>query len=238
VGTFAFSTGSTEVRVWPDAEAHHTAVVDTFSRAIQPIVLQALGRQALHAGAAIGPGGVVAFCGSKGSGKSTLAFAMRQAGWHQFADDVLLLRFEKHAVTACPLPFTSRLRPDSRRHFADLPNPVAHGEPQLTDLPLAAVFLLRHDASLDTPRLSLMQGARALSELLAHAHFFDTEDRRHMRQLYENYAQLIARVPVFALEYQPNFQCLPRLTGAVVAAIGADGGGVDSSELQPAVLVR
>src|SRR5262245_22861002 len=63
VGTFAFSIGSTEVRVWPDPEAHHAAVVDTFSRAIQPIVLQALGRQALHAGAAIGPAGVVAFCG-------------------------------------------------------------------------------------------------------------------------------------------------------------------------------
>ena len=238
VGTFVFSTGSTEVRVWPHPKASDTAVVDTFSRAIQPIVLQAFGQQALHAAGAIGPAGVVAFCGNKGSGKSTLAFAMRQVGWRQFADDVLLLRFEKFRVTACPLPFTPRLRPDSRGHFASLIGLVKPGEPLLSDLPLAAVFLLRHEDGLDSPRISLLPGARALSELLAHAHFFDTKDRRHMQQLYENYLELIARVPVFALEYRPNFQRLPQLTRAVVAATGVDAGAIDSSELRPTVIVQ
>ena len=238
VGRFAFSAGSTEVRVWPNPEASHTAVVDTFFRAIQPIVLQALGQQAVHAGASIGPGGVVAFCGSKCSGKSTLAFAMRQAGWQQFADDVLLLRFEKFRVSACPLPFTPRLRPDSRGYFVGLPRLVAPREPELTDVPLAAIFLLRHEVGLNSPRISLMPAARALSELLAHAHFFDTQDRRHMQQLYENYLELIAHVPVFALEYRPDFQALPRLTRAVVAAMGSDAAVIDPSQLQPAVLVR
>ena len=49
LGVFAFSAGSHEVRTWPEADARREAVVDTFLR-IQPIILQALGWQALHAG--------------------------------------------------------------------------------------------------------------------------------------------------------------------------------------------
>ena len=94
LGVFAFSAGSHEVRVWPEPGTQHEAIVDTFSRTLEPVILQTLGWQALHAGAAVGPTGVVAFCGRKGSGKSTLAFAMHQAGWRQFADDALVLRFE------------------------------------------------------------------------------------------------------------------------------------------------
>jgi hypothetical protein len=237
LGTFAFSTGSTEVRVWPHPEASHKAVVDTFSRVVQPIILQALGQQVLHAAAAIGPAGVVAFSGSRGCGKSTLAFAMQQVGWQQFADDALLLRFDRLCVTACPLPFTPRLRPDSRAHFADQPGLILSAEPQLTGLPLAAVFLLQQNDGLNSPRVLLMQGARALSQLLAHAHFFDTKDPRHMRQLYENYLQLVTQVPVFTLEYRPNFRGLTQLTHAVIAATSNDAGAIDSSELRPSVPV-
>src|SRR5262249_28016758 len=63
VGKFAFSADSTEVRVWPDPEASHTTIFEAFSRILHPIILQAMGQQALHAGAAVGPGGVLAFCG-------------------------------------------------------------------------------------------------------------------------------------------------------------------------------
>jgi hypothetical protein len=162
---------------------------------------------------------------------------MQQAGWRQFADDVLLLRFDRRCVTACPLPFTPRLRPDSRAQFADLPDRVALAEPPLTDLPLAAVFLLQQNDCLNSPRVSLMQGARALSKLFDHIHFFDTEDPKHMRQLYENYLELIARVPVFTLEYRPDFQQLTQLTRVVVAATSTDASTIDLSELRPVVPV-
>jgi hypothetical protein len=155
---------------------------------------------------------------------------MQQAGWRQFADDTLLLRFDRSCVTACTLPFTPRLRPDSRAHFADQPGPIWSAEPQLIDLPLAAVFFLQQNNGLNSPRVLLMQGARTLSELLAHAHFFDTEDPRHMRRLYENYLQLVAHVPVFTLEYPPNLRRLTQLTRAVIAATSTDAGAIDSSE--------
>jgi hypothetical protein len=72
--------------------------------------------------------------------------------------------------------------------------------------------------------------------LVPHAHFFDTEDPTHVRQLLEDYLELVARVPVFTLEYEPNFQRLPQLTRAVVeAATSIDTDAVGSSELVAAV---
>src|SRR5262245_43718840 len=61
VGVFAFSGGSHEVRIWPEPGARPEVVIDTFFR-VQPIIMQALGWQALHAAASVGPSGVFAFC--------------------------------------------------------------------------------------------------------------------------------------------------------------------------------
>ena len=99
------------------------------------------------------------------------------------------------------------------------------------------VFLLQQNPDLTSPRISLMPQARAFSELLAHAHCFDAEDPAQTRRLVDDYLELVARVPVFALEYQPDLQQLPQLTRAVVeAATNLDVDGVFSSELQPAIL--
>jgi hypothetical protein len=237
LGVFGFKAGSRKVRVWPQPDACHEAVVEAFSRTLQPLILQVLGWQALHAGAAVWHTGVLAFCGNKGSGKSTLAFAMRQAGWQQFADDALVLRLDGDRVMACALPFTPRLRPASRAHFGNghlLPGRETH----LAEVPLVAVFLLKQDFDLVRPRVTLIQKARAFSELLAHAYCFDATDLTHTRQLVEDYLRVTACVPTFTLEYQPNFQYLPQLTRAVVDAVttidpSADG----ASELEHAALV-
>ena len=98
-------------------DARHEEISDTFDRLLQPVILQALGKQALHAAASVGPTGTIAFCGNAGSGKSTLGFAMRQAGYRQLADDALVLQLEQDRVSVCPLPFAPRLRPASRLHF-------------------------------------------------------------------------------------------------------------------------
>jgi hypothetical protein len=85
--------------------------------------------------------------------------------------------------------------------------------------------------------VSLIPKARAFSELLPHAHCFDAEDQAHKRQLVNDYLELVARVPVFLLEYRPDFRQLPRLIRAVMeAASGIDTDAVFSSELRPAVL--
>ena len=232
LGTFAFSDGSLEVRVWPTPGARHETIVNTFCM-FQPVILQALGWQALHAGAAVGPSGVLAFCGKAWSGKSTLAFAMQQAGWLQFADDALVVRLDRHRVITYRLPFSPRLRPASRAHFAQAESPLCcSSEPGPFDPPLSALFILQQDVSLNGPRVSLMPQAQAFPEVLAHAHCFDLEDRAHARRLAEDYLELVARVPIFTLEYPPRFQNLQRLTRDVMEAAGSiDARGNFSFEL-------
>ena len=238
-GVFAFSPGSFEVRVWAEPNIQYQAIVDTFEM-IQPVILQALGWQALHASATVGPAGALAFCGNPGSGKSTLAFAMHRAGWQQFADDALVLRLDRDHQTAYPLPFSPRLRRSSRAYFIQTHGSLPSSpRSQLTDVPLAAVFILRQDAGLSSPRFSLTPQARAFSDVLAHAHCFDAEDPAHTRQLVNDYLGLVASVPVFNLEYPPDLQQLPRLTRAVMEAAASidSAAAVISSELRPTVLV-
>jgi hypothetical protein len=99
------------------------------------------------------------------------------------------------------------------------------------------MFLLEQNARLTNVRVSLIPKARAFSELLTHARCFDAEDQTHKRQLVNDYLELVARVPVFLLEYRPDFLQLPRLIRAVMeAASGIDADAVFSSELRPAVL--
>jgi hypothetical protein len=233
VGVFAFSAGSHEVRVWPEPDARHETLIDTFSRMLRPIVLQALGDgQVIHAAATVGPAGLLAFCGKSGSGKSTLAFAMQEVGCRQFADDALLLRFDQHRIMAHALPFMPRLRPASRAYFPHARYSFPSSpEPHPASVPLSAIFLLQQTPSLTGARVSLMPRARAFSELLPHAYCFDMVDPMYMRQLAEDYLQLVACVPTFRLEYRPDLENLALLTRNIVErAARIDGTTVFSSK--------
>jgi hypothetical protein len=233
VGVFAFSAESREVRVWPELRARQETIVETFSRAARPIILQALGEgQVLHAGASVGPGGLLAFCGKSGSGKSTLSFAMQEAGYWQFADDALLLRIDQDRIVARQLPFVPRLRPASCAYFpqARYRRSSSTG-PHSPDVRLSAIFLLQQTAGLTSPNISLMPPARAFSELLPLAHCFDMEGPTHTRRLADDYLQVVARVPTFRLEYHPDLQGLPLMTRKIVeCARRLDGSKAYSSK--------
>jgi hypothetical protein len=222
LGVFAFSVGSHEVWVWPEPRVRRETIVETFSRAARPIILQALGEgQVLHASASVGPGGLLAFCGKCGSGKSTLSFAMQEVGWRQFADDALLLRFEQDLITARELPFVPCLRPASRVYFPRARDTLRPSpEPHSSDVPLSAIFILQQTTAFPGPRISLISSARAFSELLPLAHCFDHKGPAHTRRLVDNYLQVVAQVPIFRLEYRPDLQDLPRLTRNIVECAG------------------
>jgi hypothetical protein len=238
LGTFTFTTTSREVRVFRANCADHDAILEVFTRNLQPIILQALGWQTLHASAVVGPAGVLAFCARKGSGKSTLAFAMQQVGWQQIADDALVLRFDRDQVIACPLPFAPRLRPASRDHFAQsrlVLQSAVEAKPR--ELSIVSIFLLVQDPGPALPCISQLLQARAFSALLAHAHCIDEQDSAHARRLTIDYLQLAASVPVFMLRYRPDLQQLPQLIGSVVeAAYRVNPHRTISSERQTATL--
>src|SRR6266516_4600126 len=52
LAVFGFAADSLVVRVWPQPGSRHEAIFDVFSM-LRPVILQALGWQALHAGAAV-----------------------------------------------------------------------------------------------------------------------------------------------------------------------------------------
>ncbi len=232
VGAFAFRPGSRDVLVWPEPHARHEEISDTFDRLLQPVILQALGKQALHAAASVGPTGTIAFCGSAGSGKSTLGFAMGQAGYRQLADDALVVQLEQDRVSVCPLPFAPRLRPPSRLHFGyagQIPSPPVHFQP--ADLVLSSVFLLRQDDQIKCPRLTALPQAQAFPALLAHAYCYDAQDRRHTRRLVDSYLAMVSLVPVFALQYRPDLQQLPQLIQMIKDAASSRGAKSSTSRL-------
>jgi hypothetical protein len=221
VGAFAFRPGSSDVLVWPEPDARQEDISDTFERLLQPVILQALGKQALHAAAAAGPCGTIAFCGNAGSGKSTFGFAMRQAGYRQLADDALVLQLEPDRVSVCPLPFDPRLRAPSRLHFGSAdPSPAPGVASRPTDLALSAIFLLRQDGQMESPRLTVLPQAQAFSAVLAHAHCYDAQDRKHTQRLVDNYLAIVSLVPVFSFQYRPDLPRLPELIDIIQDATG------------------
>src|SRR5262245_35930751 len=222
LGVFAFSKGSAAVRVWPQPNSSPQLCRESFSRQLQPVVLQALGWQALHASAIVGPSGVIAFCGNSGSGKSTLAFALGNEGWSQVADDGVVLRVASNDVMVYPLPFAPRLRVASQAYFEGISN--ASSQPrtmvmQVGELPLAMVILLLQDRDHSETNLTSVHRAQAFSRLLAHAHGFDEDDRTETRRLVVDYLSIADRVPVLELRYRPDLAILPNLVRKITDVV-------------------
>ena len=217
IGIFAFSLGSTEVRVSAAPDASQQAIEDTFSRVLQPIILQALGWQAIHASAVTGPSGVWGFCARSGSGKSTLAFAFQRAGFTQFADDAVVLSVRTREVIAHPLPFIPRLERASFEYFAT--RPAERVQAGVSPMPMAAVFLLRRNpAPSQATTVTRLNPAPAFSALLAHAHCFDALDKVHVSKLTADYLMFAETVPIFSCSYRPGFDYLPELIDRIQEA--------------------
>jgi hypothetical protein len=237
LGVFAFSLGSTTVRVRATGGVPTAVVADVFVRVLQPIILQALGRQALHASAVLGTTGVLAFCGVGRSGKSTLAYALGQEGFHQAADDALVIEPAEAAIRAYLLPFVPGLREASRQHFDQRPGLQGLLSPaRLTEwAPLRAVFVLRQDASLSQPgRPERVPPVQAFSVIVTHARCFDESDSSHTRRLIDDYLAVAERVPVFSIAYPPRFVQFSRLLSDVKAVARELGVLELTSDRQPA----
>lgn len=228
LATFAFAEGNAEVRAWPEPDVPADRVADVFQRVVQPIVLQALGCEALHASAVAGQDGVLAFCGIGHSGKSTVAYALGRRGYRQIADDALVLKVTPDRIAVRPLPFVASLRPASRLHFDKLASAAGAGRTPTSNagdlLRLKGVFILRQDAALSAPtgpdRLSPVQ---AFSALLTHAHCFDETSGGQTRRLAEDYLTIAAHVPVMTLIYPPRFAQIEWLLRLVERAAEAAG---------------
>jgi hypothetical protein len=221
LGVFAFRTGSTVVDVAAAGGVPRDIIEATFVQSLQPVILQALGWQALHASAVATGSGVIAVCGRRGSGKSTLAAALASAGNPQIADDAVVFECRDDRVRVQPLPFAPQLSPSAREFLATQPpartTAATTLEPSDSVNLLKSVFVLSNDEAGDSaPALRHLSAVEAFSALLAHAHCFDEADRRHTAALVESYMTVAARVPVFALARPARFDRLPEVVAAIL----------------------
>lgn len=228
LGQFVFSTGSPCVTLHGPPSLDRPLATDVFRRLVQPIILQAQGREVLHASAVAGPEGALVLCGVSGSGKSTLAWALAaRAGFEQVADDAVVIgdiEPDADGPRVVPLPHRPRLRPASQAAF-----PLAAVQTATTRTataqspPLRAVVVLAQDdggpAGHIVRRLSPVE---AFPALVTHAYCFDDGDPDGTRRMVEHYLTLAAVVPVVSVTYRPDFSALPQLLDAIadVAELG------------------
>ena len=220
---YQFSDGNPYITAYPAPSALIDVIWDVYRRSVTPMALQVLGWEALHASAIVTDRGIVAFCAVSETGKSTVAFALRRRGFPQWSDDGLVFKTDG-GVTAMPLPFEARLRPESRQMFADHQHGPGYegnspGEQQFTEpLPVAAICLLKRvsgepDA---VPRVRPVAAAEAFPELLVHAHEFDPYDPDRRARMLQTYLDLVADVPVFEVAFVPNRARLDSVLDVIV----------------------
>ena len=230
LATFYFD-GDGRVAAVPRPGVAAQSVVDAYRHSALPLVLQALGKEVLHASAVVIDRGVVAFCGHSGSGKSTIAYGLHRRRHRIWADDAVLLEVSGSAITTMPLPFDVRLRPAATALFglgacaARLPGRHDPGtDEDGPAAPLAAICVLdRGNGASGGAACRPLPAAQAYPALLAHAYCFSLENCARKRLMLERYLSLVARVPVFALAYPDGLEGLPSVLDTVERLLGCAG---------------
>jgi len=223
VASFSFSHHAVEVTAIPHPPLRAQLIRDTYHRSVLPMALQALDLEVLHASAVRTPHGVVALCGFSATGKSTIAFGLGRRGYPVWADDAVAFEASGPCLRAIPLPFEVRLRPDPASFFArDQTAASATSAWDHVDqvrekpTPLAAVWALTQDPSLDEPVVvERLRPSTALPPVLAQAYCFSLREPARKQRMVKRYLDLIARVPVFEIRFQPGLERLPLVLDAI-----------------------
>jgi hypothetical protein len=220
VGAYSVARGSPVVTVAAEPAAPRALLEDGFRRTVGPLALQALGFEALHASAVLGPGGVVAFGAYSGTGKSTIAFGLDRRGYPVWADDAVVLEVRPGLVQALPLPFRVRLRPASAAYFGFEPSgstdPEWRGGEAIRQAvrpePVAAVVVVsRSDDDRAPVALRRLSPAAAFGALMQHAHAFSLADPARTRLMASHYLQVAASVPVLDLAFRADLARIPAI---------------------------
>lgn len=210
VASFAIEAGE-RVTAVPERSSRSERVLDAFERTVLPIALQTGGRELLHASAVRLPLGVVAFCAVSETGKSTFAYGFGQRGCPVWADDAVCFDTAGPSVLAVPLPFAVRLRPQSAEFFEKRGEGRSFDGAGGDSLPLAALFVLERLRTGEGVQCTRLSSAEAFPVALAHAYYLNADDRERTSRMVAEYMELVDRVPVFRLAFEPGLELLPAL---------------------------
>ncbi len=225
LASFRFGGGEDDVVAIASHPIRKERILDAYYRSVLPRVLHTRGQEALHASAVLTRDGVVALCATSGTGKSTTAFGLSQRGWPLWADDAVAFEALDSSIRALPVPFGLRLLPDATAFFDQDLTP-ASGDPNQNSadrikrepVPLAALLLLnrvRGGNDWPTVQVRRLSAGKAFTEVLVHAYCFNVEDAEQKQSMVRNYLDLIARVPVFEIHFQPGLKKFPAVLDAM-----------------------
>jgi hypothetical protein len=218
VGAFRFTSGREHVAALSLPSASPELVLDAYRRTVLPLLLQASGREVLHASAVRMPAGVVAFCAVSGTGKSTVACGLSRRGHALWADDAVCFDGSMSDVEALPLPFALRLRPASAALFAP-GTTEQRSEQETSPARLAAIFVLERMTSDGAVDLRRLLPSAAFLETLTHAYCFSMENQERRSAMARAYLDLAARVPVFRLAFNEGLERLEEMLDLIEGAV-------------------
>jgi hypothetical protein len=228
-GVVAFRFGANGlVEAFPERLVDAAPIRDLFYRTVQPLILQALGWETLHASAVMTSAGVIAFCGDCESGKSTIAYSLSRRGHLQHADDSLVVMPESAGVRAVKLPFGVRLRPASasflgfpadHRQLQDVIPIARHDLNRVSTDPLSALFVLSRVCA-GEPSARRLAPSDAFKTLLPHARCFNAEDAAARRRSLNHYLEIVAAVPVYDLRFPSGLDRLSAVLDCIERSSG------------------
>lgn len=231
---FEFGLAGDEVVVRAPPETRRETIEDQFFRTALPLILQARGREVLHASAVSTPAGVVALCAEKESGKSTLAYALSRRGYSLWADDAVAIEVEDERAWSFPVPFALRLRPASAAHFERAGTPPAPDPPARRvaaagsangRAPLRAAFVLTRlraaGGAAAAPEARRLAASEAFTALLANAYCFTLGDPDRKQAMMRHFLMLTRELPVFALRYPTGLEHLEAILDTLESALAS-----------------
>jgi hypothetical protein len=225
VASFHFTPGDATVTAVPYLPVRDEVIRTTFHHSVLPLVLQALGREGLHASAVVTTKGVVGFSGKAHTGKSTLAYAMSKRGFPLWSDDALVWQRGAARFDAVRLPFEPKLRPPALSFFGhqsiDEVRALRVQSAEPTERLAAICVLSRKQPSGDSPAVTVERicGGRAMMTLLDHAHCFNPSNAIRKRQMMLNYLSLLDCVPIFEVRFEPSLLRIFGLVDTIVDAV-------------------
>lgn len=220
-GLAVFRFNQTEsVAVFPEKSLSEAFIHDLFHRSVYPLILQSHGIEVLHASGTLISKGVIAFCADAGTGKSTLAFSLAQRGYSIWADDAVTFDQIEDTFVSSKLPYSLRLLPDALSYFGGISKAedsaafLSSAEKDFVLKPLAAICILNRDNSINWDILRL-KPSEAFTGLLMHAYYFAVPDPAHKQAMLTHYLALIDRVPVYQINFKPEFELINDLLNGI-----------------------
>jgi hypothetical protein len=228
LASFRFSSRGDEIAAAVSSATNEDLVVDAYRRRVLPMALQVSGREVLHASAFRSSAGVIALCADSETGKSTIAFGFRSRGYALWADDLVAFEISDRGSRALSLPFNMRLRPSAAALFDQDSSEfvLAESDEDLTpgddSAPLAAICVLRREVAGTAPVVvRSLSSSQAFAAVLSHAWSFALHDGERKRRMINNYLELVARVPIFDIAFQPGLENLPAILDAIEDVVSA-----------------